>query len=109
MWFTVPLKCDYRIEYLPSKTLVYSDDLCRLIPRNNELIDYTVMTTLKIEADKSVMWIFVCGLPVTMEEICVMRDLIVRLKENVRQKRIKQALMQRTANMKACTLYAMIC
>ena len=58
------------MEFLPSKMIAHTDGLSRLIPKNTELLEETVISSLKSEIDvKYVLFNTVKELPVTLEEI----------------------------------------
>ena len=58
------------MEFLPSKEIAHADGLSRLIPKNTELLEETVIAWLRSEIDvKYFLFNTVKELPVTLEEI----------------------------------------
>ena len=60
----------FKMEFLPSKEIAHADGLSRLIPKNTEPLEETVIASLKSEMDiKYILFNTVKKLPVTLEEI----------------------------------------
>ena len=58
------------LEFLPSKEIAHADALSRLIPKNTELLEETVIASSKSEIElKYVLFNTVKELPVTFVEI----------------------------------------
>ena len=66
-WATMLLNYSFKMEFLPSKEIAHVDGLSRLIPKNIELLEVTVIASLKSEMDvKYVLFNTVKELPVTL-------------------------------------------
>ena len=64
------LNYSFKIKFLPSKEIAHVDGLSRLIPKNTEPLEETVIASLKTEmAVKYVLFNTVKELPVMLEEI----------------------------------------
>ena len=64
------LNYSFKMKFLPSKEITHVDGLSRLIPKNTELLEETVIASLKSEMDvKYVLFNTVKELPVTLEKI----------------------------------------
>ena len=59
------LNYSFVMEFLPSKEIAHADGLSRLIPKNTETLEETVIASLKSEIDVK----YVKELPVTLKEI----------------------------------------
>ena len=69
-WATMLLNHSFKMEILLSKEIIHVDGLSRLIPKNTELLEETVIASLKSEMDvKYVLFNIVKELRVTLEEI----------------------------------------
>ena len=69
-WGTILLNYDFDMEFLPSKQLGHADGLSRLIPRNREPLEDTVIASLRLEKDYSaILCNTVKELPVTLDDI----------------------------------------
>ena len=69
-WATMLLNYSFKIEFLASKEIAHADGLSRLIPKNTEALEETVIASLKSEMDvKYVLFKTVKELPVAPEEM----------------------------------------
>ena len=69
-WATMLLNYSFKMEFLPSKEIAHEDGLSRLIPKNTEPLEKTIIASLKSEMDeKYVLFNTVKERPVMLEEI----------------------------------------
>ena len=69
-WAPMLLNYSFKMEFLPSKEIAHADGLSRLIPKNTEQQEETVIASLKSEMDvKYVLFNTVKAQPATLEEI----------------------------------------
>ena len=69
-WVSILLDYLFKMEFLLSKETAHADGLSRLIPINTELLEETVISSLRSEMDiKYVLFITVKELPVRLEKI----------------------------------------
>ena len=62
------LNYSFNMEFLPSKKIAHADGLSRLMPKNTEPLEETVIASLRSEIDvKYVLFNTVKELPVTLE------------------------------------------
>ena len=79
-WATMLLNYSFKMEFLPSKEIAHADGLSRLIPKNTEPLEETVIASFRSEMDvKYVLFNTVKELPVTLEEINLKQNLISSL------------------------------
>ena len=89
-WGTILLNYNFNMEFLPSKKLCHADGLSRLIPKQSEPLEDTVIASLRTERDlKTSLCNTIRELPVTLDEIkreAVNDEFIIRMKEKLAQK-----------------------
>ena len=81
------------MEFLPSKEITRAEGLSRLIPKNTEPLEETVIASLKSEMDvKYVLFNTVKELPVTLEEIKFKTkfDKLINQKKKKKKKRTRK-------------------
>ena len=69
-WGTILLNYNFKIEYLSSKNICHADSLSRLVPKNTEVFEDSIIATLRTNCEiKNMIAETIRELPVTLADI----------------------------------------